>query len=180
MDMSSGPMNADSAEEFVRLFSRSQHRVLRFIHTLVPNLSAAEDILQETSVVLWKKWPQFDRDKDFVKWACGIARLEVFRMLRQNKRTTLYLNEVVLNQIADIAMAEAYDSARYEAGKAALEECMKELPGRLNEILTLRYKHEKTVQQIAELCQRPKSTIHDLLGKIRYQLLRCIQRRLST
>ena len=67
-----------------------------------------------------------------------------------------------------------------DQGKAALEECMKELAGRQQEILTLRYKHEKTVQQIAELCQRPKSTIHDLLGKIRYQLLRCVQRRLST
>ena len=173
-------MNADSAEEFVRLFSRSQNRVLRFIHTLVPNLSVAEDILQETSVVLWKKWPQYDRDKDFVKWACGIARLEVFRMLRQNKRNALYLNEAVLNQIADIALAEAFDSARYEAGRAALEICMQELQGWEKEILLLRYQQEKTVHQIAQLSNRPKSTIHDSLGKVRFRLLRCVRRRLAT
>ena len=50
-------MDASSAEEFVRLFSKSQHRILGFVHTLVPNLAEAEDILQETSVILWKKWP---------------------------------------------------------------------------------------------------------------------------
>src|SRR5262249_20100963 len=56
MDANYGRANSGSIEDFVRLFSRSQHRILRFIHSLVPNLSEAEDILQETSVILWKKW----------------------------------------------------------------------------------------------------------------------------
>jgi RNA polymerase sigma-70 factor (ECF subfamily) len=173
-------MEAASAEEFVRLFSLSQYRVLRFIHTLVPNLSEAEDILQDTSVILWRKWPEFDRDKDFVKWACGIARLEVFRTLREKKRARLYLSEAVLHQIADVALAETQDKARFEAGKSALEVCLQELPFAERQILTLRYREEKTVEQIAEACQRPKSTVHDILGKIRSRLLRCVRRRLAS
>ena len=121
-------MDASSAEEFVRLFSKSQHRILGFVHTLVPRLVEAEDILQETSVILWKKWPEFERDKDFVKWACGIARLEVFRMLRQKKRSGLYLSESVLNQIADIALAESKDKARLDDGGIALDACLQKLP----------------------------------------------------
>jgi RNA polymerase sigma-70 factor, ECF subfamily len=172
-------MDTDSGEEFVRLYSRSQYRILRFIHTLVPNLSEAEDILQETSVILWKKWPQFERDRDFVKWACGIARLEVFRMLRQRKRGGLYLSEVVLTQVADLALSEAHNNVRFEAGETALAACIQELQDSDRQILTLRYQHDKTVQQIAEECRRPKSTVHDLLGKIRRQLLRCVRRRLA-
>jgi RNA polymerase sigma-70 factor, ECF subfamily len=177
--MNPGLTDSASAEEFVRLFSRSQYRVLRFIHTLVPNLPEAEDILQETSVILWKKWPQFDRERDFVKWACGIARLEVFRMLRQRKRNGLYLSEVVLNQVADLALSEAYDNVKMQASEAALEACMKELQESERQILALRYQQEKTVKQIAEECQRPKSTVHDLLTKIRSKLLRCVRRRLA-
>ena len=180
MDANSGRTNSDSIEDFVRLFSRSQHRILRFIHTLVPNLPEAEDILQETSVILWKKWSQYDSSRDFVKWACGIARLEVFRMLRQKKRGALYLNEAVLDQIANMALAETHDNVRYEVGATALEACIDELRESDRQLLKLRYQHDKTVQQIAEECSRPKSTIHDLLEKIRGRLLRCVRRRLAS
>jgi RNA polymerase sigma-70 factor (ECF subfamily) len=173
-------MDTSSAEEFVRLFSKSQHRILGFVHTLVPMLAEAEDILQETSVILWKKWPEFERDKDFVKWACGIARLEVFRMLRQKKRSGLYMSESVLNQIADVTLAESKDKVRLVDGETALDACLQKLPKSDQKIVKLRYQQEMTVQQIAKECDRPKSTIHDLLGKIRSRLLRCVRRRLET
>jgi len=172
-------MDASSAEEFVRLFSKSQHRILGFIHTLVPNLPEAEDVLQETSVILWKKWPEFQRDRDFVKWACGIARFEVFRILRQNKRTALYISESVLEQIADIALEDSKNNDRFEDTGTALSACLQELPESYQQIINFRYQYNKTVQQIAKECGRPKSTVHDLLGKIRSRLLRCIRRRLS-
>ena len=53
-----------------------------------------------------------------------------------------------------------------------LEACIDELRESDRQLLKLRYQHEKTVQQIAEECSRPKSTIHDLLEKIRGRLLR--------
>lgn len=171
-------MEASSAEEFVRLFSVSQHRILGFVHTFVPNLTEAEDILQETSVILWKKWPEFERDKDFVKWACGIARLEVFRMLRQRKLNGLYLDQTVLNQIADVAMADICDTKRLEDSASALDACIQELQESDRKILKLKYYTNMTIQQIAEKCNRPKSTIHDLLGKIRSKLLRCVRWRM--
>lgn len=172
-------MESSSTEEFVRIYSTNQSRIMRFIQCLVPKYSEAEDILQETSVVLWKKWPEYQPDKDFVTWACGIARLEVFRMLRQNKKSGQYLNEEVLNQVAEAALAEAADVDRFAAGEAALMKCIQELAITEKRVLTLRYYHEKTIVQIAEECRRPKSSIHDLLGKIRFRLLRCVRRRLE-
>jgi RNA polymerase sigma-70 factor (ECF subfamily) len=179
-ELQPGPVSSASAEEFVRLFTRSQFRVLRFIHTLLPNLTEAEDVLQETSVILWKKWPQFERDRDFVKWACGIARLEVFRLLRQRKRNASYLSDAVLNQIADLATAEACDNARFEAGESALELCLQRLNESDRRLLKLRYQHDKTVQEIAEECGRPKSTVHDVLSRLRTRLLNCVRRRLAS
>lgn len=173
-------MDAKSAEEFIRVFSKSQHRILRFVHTLIPNLADAEDVLQETSVVLWKKWPTFQRDKDFVKWACGIARLEVFQMFRQKKQNVLYLSESVLNQVADIAIAAIDNDWRSEASGDALDRCFAELLDSHQRVLRLRYHDGKTVQQIADECERPKSSIHDLLRKLRSTLLKCVQRRLGT
>lgn len=62
---------------------KSQHHVLGFVQMLLPSVHDAEEVLQETSIVLWNKWDQYDPERDFVKWACGIARYEVFRYLRK-------------------------------------------------------------------------------------------------
>lgn len=173
-------MDYSEVEIFVRVYSESQDRILRFIHTLVPNRSDAEDVLQETSVLLWRKWPQYDRDRDFVKWACGIARLEVFRMLRKKGRHTLLLNEAVLNEIADVAIHAICAQRKLDASTDALRECLETLKPQDRQLLVMRYHQDQTVQQVATACGRPLSTVHDLLVKIRMRLLRCVKHRLAT
>ncbi len=173
-------MEHPDVEQFVRAYSEGQDRILRFIHTLVPNRTEAEDILQETSVVLWRKWAQFDRDRDFVKWACGIARLEVFRMYRERRRNSLILDEAVLNEIADAAVEAFCTGRKGESSAAALRECLKTLNPADRQVLELRYHQSQTVQQVADAFGRPLSTVHDLLAKLRERLLRCVQQRLAT
>ncbi len=172
-------MRQPEVEEFVRVYSESQDRILRFIHTLVPNRAEAEDILQETSVLLWRKWPQFDRDRDFVKWACGIARLEVFRWLRGKHRGALLLNEVVLNEVAESALGAICAQRKLEAATDALRECLTTLKPADRQLLELRYHRNQTVQQVSTACGRPLSSVHDLLCKLRVRLLRCVQQRLA-
>ena len=84
-----------------------------------------------------------------------------------------------MNEVAEAALAEAADVDRFAAGEAALMKCIQELAITEKRVLTLRYYHEKTIVQIAEECRRPKSSIHDLLGKIRFRLLRRVRRRLE-
>ena len=60
-------------EKFIWHYSRSQLKILGFIQMLVPSTVEAEDILQETSIVLMDKWSEFDQEKDFANWGlwCG-------------------------------------------------------------------------------------------------------------
>ncbi len=76
---------AENPEEFVLLMTRHQRKIWRFINALLPAPNAADDVLQETSLVLWRKWEQFDTDREFLPWACGIARLQVLRFVRENR-----------------------------------------------------------------------------------------------
>ncbi len=43
------------ADEFVQLFTKWQRRLFLFILAQVPNLVEAEEILQETNLVIWRK-----------------------------------------------------------------------------------------------------------------------------
>ena len=72
-------------EQFAERFVRSQDRIYAYVVTLLPNRTDAEEVFQQTSLVLWKKWQQFDPSRDFVAWACGIAHHEVQNFLRKHR-----------------------------------------------------------------------------------------------
>ena len=69
----------DRNKQLMRLMTQHQRRIFGYIYTLVPDRHDAEDILQETSVVVCEKFEQFQPGTDFVAWACQIAYWEVRR-----------------------------------------------------------------------------------------------------
>ena len=78
---------ADPAEEVVRSIAQAQRRLFAFILTLVRRAGDAEDILQETNVVLWRKRETFRPGSDFYAWAFEIARWQFLAWRsRQNRQ----------------------------------------------------------------------------------------------
>ena len=56
----------DRSKQLMRLMTQHQRRIFGYIYTLVPDRHDAEDILQETSVVICEKFGQFQLGMDFV------------------------------------------------------------------------------------------------------------------
>lgn len=172
-------IDAKTAEDFVRAYARDQSRILGFVMTLIPSQHDAEEVLQETSLVLWKKWAEYDARREFSTWACGVARLEVFKHLRK-KPKLLHLSEEVLQQIADLALTEVEGQGAESDSVDALRECLGELPDNDAKLLTMRYRLEVPVAEIAQEIGLARSTVFDSLRRIRRRLLRCVQRRLAS
>jgi RNA polymerase sigma-70 factor (ECF subfamily) len=82
---SMGKMSPREAE-FARDLLRHQTQIFGFIYSLVRNFDDADDLFQQTSLVLWQKYEQFDPAKSFVTWACGVARFEVEHFRRNRDR----------------------------------------------------------------------------------------------
>ncbi len=72
-------MQPTETERFVSQFTVAHRRIYAFILTLLPNRSEADEVMQETSLVLWRQFDQFDPQRDFVRWACGVALNQVRR-----------------------------------------------------------------------------------------------------
>ena len=85
--------------EFVRLFSANQRRIQTFIFTLLPDRDQAQDVMQETSVVLWQKFDSFETGTDFTAWAFRIARLEVLSLVRRQQRARLVFDEAICRAV---------------------------------------------------------------------------------
>lgn len=171
-------IDAQSAEAFVRVYAKAQAQILGFVQTLIPSQHDAEEVLQETSIILWKKWPEYDHKRSFAAWACGIARYEVFRYLRKKPRL-LQLDLDVLNQVADLALDQVRADSQQADSLEALKACLDELPTKDSSLLALRYRRGVAVSDIAAEVGLARSTVFEALQQTRFRLLRCVQRRLK-
>ena len=59
------PAQPPDGEIFTRLFLRNQKRIAGLIFSLVPQGAEADDVMQETCAVMWRKFGEFAPGSDF-------------------------------------------------------------------------------------------------------------------
>ena len=53
------PISQPTQDQFAEQFLRSQRRVYAYIVSMLPNRADAEEVFQQTSLILWRKWADF-------------------------------------------------------------------------------------------------------------------------
>src|SRR6478736_2339846 len=112
-------------DRFLRLLTEHEAALRTFVRALLPSLSDASEVMQETAVVLWRKFGEFDAARDFRKWAFGVARLQALAYLRDRARDRHVFDDELLGRLADEGAAAA---RRHEAQRGALDACLQKLP----------------------------------------------------
>ena len=111
-------------ELLVRLLSRHQEELFRYIYSLLPHEADARDVLQETSVALYRKFGEYDPHKPFLAWAYGFAHMEVLKQRERNQRGLRLWNQEVLERLArERQQMEPLLEVRLQA----LEHCLRAL-----------------------------------------------------
>lgn len=177
-DSAGNPMSEpERTEEFVRLFTRHARRIYGFIWTLRPNTTDAEEIFQETSTVLWRKFDQFEPGTDFMAWACRIAHYKVLSHRQRVQRDRLQFSEAFVETVAAENIAQAPE---LDARQRALIECLKKLSERDRDLLERRYFAGATPKLVAQQVGRSVDAIYKALSRIHEALFQCIDRTVST
>ena len=157
----------------MELLTLHQRRLFGFICTLVPNPADAEDLLQQTSLVLWKKFADFDLGSDFIAWSCRIAHFEVLNFLKRKRRDRVVFNDALLVKLAAIR-ADRADV--HDADRAALLDCMKELAETDRRLIKLCYASKHNIKAAAAALNRPAASVYTSLVRIRRILMECVRR----
>ena len=167
----------DRNQQLMLLMTQHQRRIFGYIYTLVPDRHDAEDILQETSLVVCKKFEQFLPGTDFAAWACQIAYWEVRRARQKFARAKVVFNQEVVDAISETAAELApQTSARHEA----LAKCLQKLHPRDRELLLTRYEPGSGVEAAAQRTGRSLEAAYKALARLRKLLLDCVSHQLST
>lgn len=164
------------SEEFVRLFTLSQRALYLFILVQVGSTQDAEEVLQETNLVIWSKYDQFQPGTNFGAWARQIAQFEVLKSRQRKRREKLLFSDDFLATIGSEAELRSDD---IELKRTALEECLGKLRPEDRRLIRQRYQPGQTGKDIAEALGRPPNSVYQSLGRIRRTLVECVQRQLA-
>ena len=164
-------------QQFARLLAKHQDKLYGYIHALLRNFADSEDVYQQTTLVLWKKFDEFNPETSFFSWACRVAQFEARNFIRRSQRDHLYLNESVWRVLA--AAQEARLAADRDEQIEALEGCIQSLPPADRQLLDTCYSTSQSFVQVAERLNRSPQSIYDALSRIRAALAACVKRALA-
>jgi RNA polymerase sigma-70 factor, ECF subfamily len=167
----------DQTGAFVEHVINMQRNLFAYILTLLPNLENANEVLQQTNLVLWSKRDEFRPGSNAQAWACRIAYYEVLAYRQRGRRERLRFDNDLLEQMAGEAVTQCADP---ETELQALARCTDKLSSSDRNLLDLRYQDTLSSGQIAAKVGRSAVAIRKALFRIRALLHRCVEERLKT
>lgn len=168
-------MTHSHTQEVLQLFVRHQPRIKGFILALLPDFAAAEDVLQETFLVVQQKAGEFEAGSNFLAWAFRIARFQVMKAQAAHQRQADRLSDAVLESLAECAPVEPWDDRRL----ALLPGCLDKLAPQARRIVDLFYRDEHKPQEIAQRLSWTPAAVSVALSRARKALRECIERQLA-
>lgn len=162
--------------DFIAHVTRAQRVLHSFILTMVWNVADADDVLQETNLVLWRKAAEFDPGREFLPWAMRCAQLQALAHLKRRQRSKLVFDDALLDQLANESIAEAKET---EMRRAAMAACLEKLPSDQRRLLARRYEPAGSVNALAAARGTTPKALSESLRRMRHALLLCIERTLA-
>jgi RNA polymerase sigma-70 factor, ECF subfamily len=169
--MSKQPSDLDN---FVELMTEHQGRLYVYILSLIADPDAANDVLQETNIVLWKESQQYVPGTNFKAWAFRIAHFQCMAFRQRRLRDKVLFSDEV---VAALAIEAKELDANYERRAVALVRCLEQIQPRSREALRLRYAEEVAVKDMASKMNCTSNAVSQLLFRARQWLVECVKRK---
>jgi RNA polymerase sigma-70 factor (ECF subfamily) len=138
------------------LYARHHVRVYRFVLRLVRNEAAAEDLISEVFLDVWRQAGKFEGRSAASTWMLSIARFKALSVLRRKGEQEL--DDATAEAIVDDADDPQASLQKKETGDV-LRQAISTLSAEHREIIDLVYYHEKSVEEVAQIVGIPEATV---------------------
>jgi len=154
------------------LYDRHATSAYSLIRRIVQDEAAAEEILQDVFLHIWKIAPRFDEARGQLRgWLLVMARNRALSHLR--KRQDAHADELDLDAIAVTGMQETV--AAQNEMTAKIRSALEELPPELSQLFELAYFEGMTHSEIAKRTGQPLGTVKTRLRSGLTNLRRAFQ-----
>jgi RNA polymerase sigma-70 factor (ECF subfamily) len=157
--------------EFMMLLTSSQSRLFAYILSLVLDRDQADDLLQQTNVILWEREEDFKLGTNFTAWSFRIAYFQVLAHRKKQQREALVFDDDVLAAVAEVA---ADCDVAFETRQKRLRRCLEKLSQRQREFIRRRYEAGANLETISLDTALSINAVKQLLFRARSILIRCV------
>jgi RNA polymerase sigma-70 factor (ECF subfamily) len=165
-----------SPENLVLLLTRHQEPLFRYIFSLVPCEADAQDILQETSLALFRKWQHYDPARPFLPWAYRFAYLQVQKHREKSARSPFLFSQDVMDLLAN---ERAHLENQLDERLRLLDGCLQKLSAQEKALVTSRYAQRDSAEAMMQRFAMSRRTLFRNLELLRQQLHDCVTRQLQ-
>lgn len=166
----------EQEKEFVNLLLGHQSLIRAFVISLLPGVSEAEDVIQNTNEVLWTKRESFELGSNFKAWALTTARFQVMALQQKLKRgKEAPLDDDVLMMISEDV--EVKDPSLMNEKLSNLNECIGLLQIKDQELVLHRYWKKSGLQEYAKASGRSVGALKVALYRVRSSLRDCLEKK---
>jgi RNA polymerase sigma-70 factor (ECF subfamily) len=177
MSLASKRPSADPAaaqQRFLSLFLRSEREIFRYVAALVPNVTDAEDIVQQTAVALWEKFDAYDPSLPFTPWACRFALNKARQWIERRQRWQALLDQGLAEELAQRRQEL---QPEFEWRLKHLELCLGKLPPEQRALVEGYYYDRTDIESLARRSGRTVAATYKMLQRIRQVLQLCVERK---
>ena len=136
---------------------------------MVGDQNATDDLLQDTTLVMWRKFGEFEVGTNFTAWGIKVARFNVLKYREKQRFSRVQFSTQALEAIA--AERDIFETQNNRL--QALEVCVEKLPERDRAVLRMRYRGQMPIRSVAEKLGRSVQGMYKSMARIHALLERC-------
>ena len=156
-------------EAYSKLYDKTIQEVYKTAHFLIEDKTDVDDVVQEIYIQLYESLCKYDSKKPFRPWLIGLAIKQIHSYRRKR-----WMRLRIIKKAEEQRKPEQIDFSNDVVSKISnkkLIELIHKLPYKLKQVIILRYLHDYSQEEVAQILHIPigtvKSRIHAALKKLR-------------
>jgi RNA polymerase sigma-70 factor (ECF subfamily) len=158
----------------LRLLLRERAKILAYLHALLPDRTAAEDLFQEVSILALDRCGEIEHERHFLGWLRTAARWKALRAHEKQRAAPVSLDAEVLDLLG--AEWSRLDEQPATALVDRLTECLQRLTPEARRLVELKYVEGKEGMTIAAQTGKKLRSVYTALSRVHRALATCLER----
>lgn len=162
-------------QSFVKLLVEHEPNARAYLRGLLPAWNDVDEVIQEASLVAWRKFDDFVEGTSFGGWFLTIARFEALRYRRKMARSPLVFTE----DVWVLLEKEASELDSSGATLSHLETCLEKMDAQQRKLVLQAHAPGVLIRDIAKQAGRSEQAFYKSLQRWRRALLECVGRAIA-
>jgi len=150
--------DSTACSQLVKLY---QQQILFLIYDLTGNYQDAKDLAQDTFLRAFARLPQFREAAGFSTWLFRIAVNLTMDFHRKRREETIPLEDLAPDAANIQYLADPTDAIEQQELKTGMQKMVDRLPFQQRAVIVLKFYHDKSYSEIAEILACSESTIRN-------------------